>query len=181
MVCAQQVEACGGRGGIGGLCLGCVGVLGARVMERGTTTDPHPVPVNLLPITAHTRASTHLVHPVHPPQHRPHIPMHTSPRTPRTPPTRAPLPPCSPPFPPPLPSAPLTLALTPPLSPRPRYAYGDRGDAPPGFAPGDGVEWEIELVAFEREGHWQAMKFEERFDLVERVKAKVGGGGVVGV
>lgn len=29
-------------------------------------------------------------------------------------------------------------------------------------------------MAFEREGHWQVMKFEERFDLVERVKAKVG-------
>mmetsp|Transcript_1261 Transcript_1261/g.3505 ORF Transcript_1261/g.3505 Transcript_1261/m.3505 type:complete len:651 (-) Transcript_1261:236-2188(-) len=53
-----------------------------------------------------------------------------------------------------------------------RYAYSDRADAPPGFAPGDGCEWEVELVGFDKEGHWQVMSFEERFALVERVKAK---------
>uniref|UniRef100_A0A699ZY82 Peptidylprolyl isomerase n=1 Tax=Haematococcus lacustris TaxID=44745 RepID=A0A699ZY82_HAELA len=38
----------------------------------------------------------------------------------------------------------------------PRYAYAGRADCPPGLDPAAPVEFEVELVDFEREGHWQA-------------------------
>lgn len=36
-----------------------------------------------------------------------------------------------------------------------RYAYEDRSDCPPGIQPTDTVEFEVELLKFVREGHWQ--------------------------
>ncbi|KAL6761780.1 hypothetical protein V8C86DRAFT_765815 [Haematococcus lacustris] len=54
----------------------------------------------------------------------------------------------------------------------PRYAYAGRADCPPGLDPAAPVEFEVELVDFEREGHWQVLSMAERFLLVERAKAK---------
>ncbi|KXZ48761.1 hypothetical protein GPECTOR_25g345 [Gonium pectorale] len=60
----------------------------------------------------------------------------------------------------------------------PRYAYAGRDDAPPGCGllaerrDELTVEWEVELVDFEREGHWQNLSFEERYAVAERLKAK---------
>ncbi|GIM00169.1 hypothetical protein Vretimale_5329 [Volvox reticuliferus] len=54
----------------------------------------------------------------------------------------------------------------------PRFAYLDREDRPPDI-PGDAmVEFEVELLDFEREGHWQNLSFEERYALAERLKSK---------
>ncbi|GLI61315.1 hypothetical protein VaNZ11_003671 [Volvox africanus] len=54
----------------------------------------------------------------------------------------------------------------------PRFAYLGREDRPPGI-PGDAtVEFEVELLDFEREGHWQNLSFEERYVLAERLKSK---------
>ncbi|GFR52572.1 hypothetical protein Agub_g15164 [Astrephomene gubernaculifera] len=64
----------------------------------------------------------------------------------------------------------------------PRYAYAGRPaeECPVGRLPGGAavewqgaeVEFEVELLDFEREGHWQNLTFEERYTLAERLKAK---------
>lgn len=44
----------------------------------------------------------------------------------------------------------LTLSLCDGLA-----THRDRDDTPPGLSPDDSLEFEVELVSFEREGHWQ--------------------------
>ncbi|KAG2493708.1 hypothetical protein HYH03_008222 [Edaphochlamys debaryana] len=34
------------------------------------------------------------------------------------------------------------------------------------------VEWEVELLDFQREGHWQNLSFEERYEVADRLKSK---------
>jgi tetratricopeptide (TPR) repeat protein len=53
-----------------------------------------------------------------------------------------------------------------------RYAYAERTDCPAGIEPSDTVEFEIELVSFDREGHWQAMEIDEKIALANKMKAK---------
>lgn len=36
-----------------------------------------------------------------------------------------------------------------------RHAFEGRDDAPQGLQGADAVEWEVELVSYEKEGHWQ--------------------------
>lgn len=55
---------------------------------------------------------------------------------------------------------------------QPRYAYQGRTDAPAGVHPDEGVEFEIELFSFEREGYWQNLEWEERYQLADRMKEK---------
>ena len=54
----------------------------------------------------------------------------------------------------------------------PRFAYGPRDDCPPGLSREGRVEFEVELLEFDREGFWQQLSMAERFDLAERLKAK---------
>eukprot|EP00198_Chlamydomonas_reinhardtii_P000593 XP_001689928.1 peptidyl-prolyl cis-trans isomerase, FKBP-type [Chlamydomonas reinhardtii] len=56
----------------------------------------------------------------------------------------------------------------------PRFAYAGREDCPAGVgdAASTTVEFEVELVDFEREGHWQNLSFEARYTLAERLKSK---------
>jgi hypothetical protein len=44
--------------------------------------------------------------------------------------------------------------------------------APPGIDAAKGVEFEVQLVSFLREGYWQNLEWEERWELAERIKAK---------
>ena len=53
---------------------------------------------------------------------------------------------------------------------RPRYAYANRDDAPPGLDAASAIEFEIELVDFEREGHWGNLGWAARWALLERLK-----------
>ncbi|GBF92152.1 peptidyl-prolyl cis-trans isomerase [Raphidocelis subcapitata] len=55
---------------------------------------------------------------------------------------------------------------------QPRYAYQGRDDAPAGVRPEAAVEFEVELVDFEREGHWANLSWEERWALLDRLKAR---------
>ncbi|KAI8469652.1 MAG: hypothetical protein J3K34DRAFT_512676 [Monoraphidium minutum] len=55
---------------------------------------------------------------------------------------------------------------------QPRYAYQGREDAPAGVRPEDVVEFEVELVDFQREGHWHDLPWPERWALLERLKGR---------
>lgn len=66
------------------------------------------------------------------------------------------------------PGARLTGALAPGSPPPPGQA---RDDAPAGVRPEDPVEFEIELVGFEREGYWANLEWAARWALLERLKA----------
>ncbi|KAG1666907.1 hypothetical protein FOA52_005967 [Chlamydomonas sp. UWO 241] len=54
----------------------------------------------------------------------------------------------------------------------PAKAYGPRNDAPPGVDPNGHVLFEVELVSFERQAHWQNLEMAQRFVIAERIKAK---------
>lgn len=43
---------------------------------------------------------------------------------------------------------------------------------PPGITPSDAVEFEVELVSFDKEGHWLTMPMADRFFLAENIRAK---------
>lgn len=53
-----------------------------------------------------------------------------------------------------------------------RHAYATRADCPPGLRAEDDVEFEVELVSFEREGYWQSMEMDERLQLAGKMKDK---------
>ncbi|KIY95067.1 hypothetical protein MNEG_12894 [Monoraphidium neglectum] len=55
---------------------------------------------------------------------------------------------------------------------QPRYAYQGRDDAPAGVSQDDVVEFEIELLDFHKEGHWQNLEWAERWAILERLKAR---------
>jgi hypothetical protein len=77
-----------------------------------------------------------------------------APRAPRAPPNSIPSPPL------PIPCA------------RARRDRQGRADAPAGLRPDEAVEFEIELIDFHREGHWQALPWPERWALLERLRAR---------
>uniref|UniRef100_A0A7S3VGN7 peptidylprolyl isomerase n=1 Tax=Dunaliella tertiolecta TaxID=3047 RepID=A0A7S3VGN7_DUNTE len=54
-----------------------------------------------------------------------------------------------------------------------KYGYGtcDR-ELPQGITAEDDLDFEVELCGFDKEAHWQVMPMEERFALVERVRAR---------
>ncbi|GAX74288.1 hypothetical protein CEUSTIGMA_g1737.t1 [Chlamydomonas eustigma] len=54
----------------------------------------------------------------------------------------------------------------------PEQAYLGRDDVPQGMVADDVAEFEVELVSFDRDGHWQTLSMEERFILAEKLKAK---------
>ncbi|MEW5314845.1 MAG: hypothetical protein WDW38_006311 [Sanguina aurantia] len=57
----------------------------------------------------------------------------------------------------------------------PRYCYqGSGAAAPAGVGSSDRLEFEVELVSFQREGYWQTLEMDERLQLSERIKAKAG-------
>eukprot|EP00798_Chlamydomonas_sp_ICE-L_P005152 gene5152-34966_t len=54
----------------------------------------------------------------------------------------------------------------------PRYGYKDVLELPPGVLAEDDVEWEVELVSFDKEGHWQNISMDERLVIAKKAKAK---------
>jgi len=63
-------------------------------------------------------------------------------------------------------------SIAPPsLLPTPTHPHQGRDDAPAGVRPdADAIEFEVELIDFTREGHWQNLEWGERWALLERLK-----------
>eukprot|EP00879_Flechtneria_rotunda_P002973 GHRR01003190.1.p1 GENE.GHRR01003190.1~~GHRR01003190.1.p1 ORF type:complete len:634 (+),score=228.22 GHRR01003190.1:2740-4641(+) len=55
---------------------------------------------------------------------------------------------------------------------QPKYAYQNHPDIPPGLDPTQPVEFQVQLISFEREGYWQNLGWAERWALAERIKEK---------